>query len=496
MTDIKITKTDESFVTVWTSYGIEQEIKEFFTFEVPGAKFTPKFKARLWDGKISMFDSRSKRLPQGLVRYLVKFASDQGYKIEVDKNLVPEPVDAHEVKDFLDSLDIHTRGAPLVLRDYQEDAITTALKMKKCILLSPTSSGKSAIIYSLIRRFIDADLRCLIIVPTTGLVEQMFNDFKDYSSNNGFDVNANVHSLYSGKERFKGKSNVLLSTWQSIIKEGKDFFEQFDAVIGDEAHGCKGDSLTKILGALSKAQYKIGTTGTLTNDNAKVNKLQLEGLFGPVYTVITTKELMDAGQVVKLNPTAVILKYPDEIRKIAKALSYQDEMDFLVTYKERNEFIAKLALKAKGNTIILTNYVEKHVNPLYDMLKEMDTSGRPIMRIVGEIPVAERERIRKDLNNHDNAIVVCSFGTMSTGISIPSIENIIFGSPTKGKIRTLQSIGRGLRLKEGKSGCNLFDLADDMSWKSKPNHTLKHAFYRYQTYAEEKFEVKTVEVQL
>ena len=193
---------------------------------------------------------------------------------------------------------------------------------------------------------------------------------------------------------------------------------------------------------------------------------------------------------------SIILKYNEDIRKERKNKTYQEEMDWLVANEKRNKFIRNLAIKSSGNTLVLFQYVEKHGKILYELIKEKAHSERKVFFVYGGTDTTDREAIRHITEGESDAIIIASYGTFSTGINIPSLENVIFASPTKSKIRNLQSIGRGLRLKSGKTQCNLFDIADDLHWKSWKNHTLNHAAERYKTYAEEEFTIKIVEVDL
>jgi len=222
--------------------------------------------------------------------------------------------------------------------------------------------------------------------------------------------------------------------------------------------------------------------------------LVLEGLFGPVYKVTTTKQLMDTDRVAKLNITCLLLKYDEETRKKRKNNLYQEEMDFLVANSKRNRFIVNLAKSLKGNTLVLFQYVDKHGKVLYDMCKDIE--DREVHIVHGDIKVDERESIRNKATKHSNMLVFASYGTFSTGVNMPSIENVIFASPSKSKIRNLQSIGRGLRLHEGKTHCDLYDISDDLSYKTWKNHTLNHFMERVKLYAEEQFKCKIVEVNL
>ena len=489
---INIEKINNVHIRVYTDPGIAQEISEFFTFEMPGARFTPQYRAKLWDGKIRMYDLHRKTLYIGLLKYLLDFAERNEYDISYINDVVSETtIDINQLWEFAKWLQLHSRGEPIQIYDYQIDAIYRALSDERRILLSPTSSGKSLIIYTTMRWHLEHGRKCVIVVPTTSLVEQLYADFQDYSCVNGWKTDKHCQKLYSGFPK-QFNSDVLITTWQSIVNQPAAWFKQFDVIFGDEAHTFKAKSLTSIMEKLTECRYRIGTTGTL--DNTKVHKLVLEGVFGPVHKVITTKELMESGRVAKLKITGLLLKYDDITRGIMKKASYQSEMDHLVTHEKRNKFIRNLAINSDGNTLVLFQYVEKHGKVLYDMIREKVDDKRKVFFIYGGTDTEAREAARKLMEHEDNAICIASFGVFSTGINIPSIENVIFASPSKSKIRNLQSIGRGLRLKKGKTHCNLYDIADDLSYKSWKNHTLGHFAERLKIYSEEQFEYKIVEV--
>jgi superfamily II DNA or RNA helicase len=489
---ISIEKINEVHVRIYSDPGIEQELSDFFTFEYPGARFTPQYRARLWDGKIRMYDIIRKTLYIGLVSYVSEFAKRNDYQLEfMNEFSVSNGTTTEEVEIYANSLEPQGRGKPITIYDYQVEAVKTALDKERTLLLSPTASGKSFIIYTTLRWHLDKERKCIIIVPTTSLVEQLYADFEDYSSANQWPVGSHCQKLYSGFTKDFTK-DVLITTWQSIYKQPKAWLNQFDVIFGDEAHQFKATSLTTVMDKMETVRYRIGTTGTI--DNKKVHKLVLEGIFGPVHKVTTTKSLMDSGKVANLKITAVILKYDEATRKANSKMQYQTEMDFLVAHEGRNKFIRNLAVKSTGNTLVLFQYVEKHGKVLFDLIKDKVHEGRKVFFVYGGTDTSDRESIRKITEGQDDAIIIASFGTFSTGINIPSIENVIFASPSKSKIRNLQSIGRGLRLKEGKTHCNLYDLADDLHWKSWKNHTLNHAAERYKTYAEEEFKIKLIEV--
>ena len=286
---------------------------------------------------------------------------------------------------------------------------------------------------------------------------------------------------------------MVITTWQSIYKLRKDWFKKFDVVIGDEAHLFKAKSLTSILEKMEDTEYRFGFTGTL--DGTQTHKLVLEGLFGPAQKVISTKELMDSGTLADFKIKILALKYHDEIRKIVSKMDYQAEMDFLVSHEGRNKFIKNLALSLQGNTLLLFQYVDKHGRILEEMIKE-EAGDRKVFFIHGGVKGEERDDIRGIVEKENNAIIVASYGTFSTGVNIKNLHSIIFASPSKSKIRNLQSIGRGLRKSDTKDSATLYDIADDLSWKSTSNFTLKHLMERVKIYDEEKFDYKLYSIGL
>jgi len=491
---ITIEKVNHVHLRVFSDPSVEQELSDFFTYEYPGARFTPQYRARLWDGKVRMYDMYRKSLPVGLLRYVQEFAERNKHELEYVNDVVTTTeITSQLVMDYAKWLEPMGHGKPIEIRDYQVEAVTEAIRNERILLLSPTASGKSFIIYTTMRHHLEAGRKCIIIVPTTSLVEQLFADFEDYSSANGWKPSYHCQKLYSGFSKDFTK-DVLITTWQSVYLQPKGWFQNFDVIFGDEAHQFKAKSLTTVMEKMDQVRYRIGTTGTL--DNKKIHRLVLEGMFGPVHRVTTTKELMDTNRLATLNITCILLKYDEPTRASRSKNLYQDEMSFIVSNEKRNNFIRNLALNCKGNTLVLFQYVEKHGKVLHDLIQEKAHDNRKIFFVFGGTATSDREAIRHITESESDAIIIASYGTFSTGINIPSLENVIFASPTKSKIRNLQSIGRGLRLKNGKTECNLYDLADDLHWKSWKNHTLNHFAERVKTYAEEKFTYKLVEVNI
>ncbi len=485
MSDLILHKKNESFIQFECDRNIAQELSDYFTFFVPGYQFTPAYKSRVWDGKIRLADLRSFTIYHGLVPYIEKFCKERDYELEIDSDVsITEEFSVVEAEEFIKTLNL-----PHEVRDYQLKSFIYAIRNKRILLLSPTASGKSLILY-LIMRYLQASefKKGLLIVPTTSLVEQMFSDFKSY----GYDSDKYCHRQYAGKDKHTN-SFLTITTWQSIYKNDKEYFEQFDFILGDEAHQFKAKSLTTILTGCDQAKYRIGTTGTL--DGTQTHRLVLEGLFGPVYQATTTKQLIDNKQLADFQIKCLILKHAEPACKLARDWDYNQEIDYIVSNKYRNDFIRNLSLSLEGNTLILFQYVEKHGKDLYASIK--DKAGkRHVFFVFGGTDVEVRESVRAITEKEKDAIIVASYGTFSTGVNIRNLHNIIFASPSKSRIRNLQSIGRGLRIGDNKEAAVLFDIADDFRIGKFANYTLKHFIERVKIYDDEKFKYKFYNIDL
>ena len=483
-----IDKKNEIYLKIEADADIRRELGEYLTFEVPGFKFMPQYRNRVWDGKIRLFSYATGQIYAGLYPYIVDWCNKNDVQIVDGTKIQDVTVNEEDVTRFLKALKI-----PLEIRDYQREAFVHSIKKSRCLLLSPTASGKSLIvylmlIYNLLRLKEKKQDKILIIVPTTSLVEQLYKDFKDY----GYNSDRNVHRIYQGHDKETNK-RVVISTWQSVYNLPKKWFQQFGMVIGDEAHLFKAVSLTKIMTKLTNCKYRVGLTGTL--DGTKTHKLVLEGLFGTVNKVVSTSELQEKKQLADLKIFCLILQHDKQAREFLYGKTYQEEMDYLVKSEKRNRYIRNLCLSLQGNTLCLFQYVEKHGMELKKLIEEK-SDGRKIFYVHGGVEADEREKIRFITEKSDDAIIVASYGTFSTGINIRNLHNIVFSSPSKSRIRNLQSIGRGLRLKDNKSNATLYDIADDLTHKEKENYTLSHFRERINIYNEEDFNYEIHNVEL
>ena len=481
-----ISKKDEVYLHVKADSHIYYELADLFTFEVPGAKFSPAYRKKYWDGKIRLFNIKKEEIYIGLLEKILDFCEQHKYTYEfVDNEQYGTPFELDKtlskegVKGYMTAI---SKYKP---RDYQIDGVYDALRHRRRLLLSPTASGKSLMIYSLVRYYIDKHQKILLVVPTTSLVEQMYKDFEDY----GWDSSSYCHRIYSGREK-TNELPVTITTWQSIYNLPKKWFEKFGVVIGDEAHQFKSKSLISIMTKLLDTKYRFGFTGTL--DGSETHKWVLEGLFGSVYKIIKTDDLMKKGHIANLDINVLLLKHPPKKFEI-----FEDEVQYIIGHNRRNNFIKNLALDLKGNTLILYARVEGHGQPLYELINSNNLlENRHVFFIHGGVDTENREKVRTITEKENNAIIVASYGTFSTGINIKNLHNVIFASPSKSRIRNLQSIGRVLRKGDNKTKATLYDIADDISYKSRKNYTLNHLIERIKIYNEENFNYDIVNIPL
>lgn len=463
MADIRITKVCESYALLTCEASTLRELSEKFTFEVPGAKFSPSYRARRWDGKIRMIAARG-RVLLGLVPTVVAYAQSLGYTTQDDTDVSQtKAFSLSEAHEFTKTLNL-----PFEPRDYQLRAFALAIRSSRCVLISPTGSGKSLIAYMIARYH---NRKTLIVVPTISLVAQMTSDFAKY----GYEKD--VHGITAGVQK-TSDCDITITTWQSVFDQPAEFFSDFELIIGDEAHTFKAKSLTSLLTKMKNTALRVGMTGTL--DNVHVHELVLNGLFGPIHQITTASDLMNASTLANLRIRILVLSHPQKV----SISSYAEEMDILTSSVSRNKFIRNLACSLKGNTLILFQYVEKHGKILADMISEKTDK---IHFLHGEVDLQAREAARHTVETNTSQIIIASYGVFSTGVDIRNLHNIIFASPSKSRVRVLQSIGRGLRISDNKAQCDLYDIADELKLSNRRNYTLNHMVERVKMYSAENF---------
>ena len=483
MTDVIICKKNEIDLDLTCEQHILYELQEAFSFDVEGASFSPAYRKKYWDGKIRLCSVAASTIPVGLVYRLCRWLDKHNYTWEFKDNKyygIPYEVDN---RIFYEGVQLFMEKISSVKpREYQVDTVYHALKEYRKTIVSPTGSGKSLMIYSIVRYLKSIDKRVLIVVPTKSLVEQMYKDFIEYGWSDDY-----LHKIYQGHS-LDTKAPVTISTYQSIYGLQKTWYRQFDGVVGDECHNFKAKVLQGIMKKCPDAKYRFGFTGTL--DGKNVNQLILESHFGPVFKTTSSSDLMEKGFLAKLKLQIHLLKHNPQTFN-----TYNDEIEYLGQHDPRNNYICNLTNTLKGNVLVLFARVEKHGIPMTEMMKNITT--RPVHLIYGGTDVKDREKVRELAEINNDLIIFGSYGTMSTGVNIKNLHHIVFASPSKSKVRVLQSIGRGLRKTKGKDNVLLYDIADDFRKNnSRPNFTLNHLTERIKYYINEEFTYEIKEVQL
>lgn len=477
--DVHLKFVDYTNMKIIADQGIIQELSDKFTFEVPGAKFSPRVKMKIWDGKIALINRLSSTTLMGLASRIKKFCDERDYSFSYDEEFVYDVVDERQFNEFISSLNL-----PFEPHDYQVESVKKCISSHRRTLVSPTSSGKSLIIYLLTQWY---KKKFLLIVPSIGLVGQMRDDFEEY----GFDgvISTSLGGLDKSNDI---ECDGVITTWQSLdngkTKMPKSWYEQFEVVMFDEVHLAKAMCAKRIMEGLKHCKYKFGTTGTLQNDN--LSQFTIEGLFGAQFKSISTSEMIERGFATNLKIKCIILNHNKEECKLIKNADYNQEIDFIVNHRKRNNFIKKLALSLSGNKLLFFRLTD-HGKILKDLLDSEST-----YYIDGGIKGEQRQDIRSIIEQEDNATLIASLGTTSTGVSIKKLKYMISASPSKSKIKVLQSIGRMLRKHEDKDIAYLYDIVDNFSYGKKKNFTLKHFEERLKIYDSENFDYEIIEYNL
>jgi superfamily II DNA or RNA helicase len=492
-----ITKINEVFIQVDCEPSLAAELYHHFSFKIPGAEFHPKVKARIWDGFLHLFNVRERKIYAGLFHQLVQYLQENGYTYRVQDNgyygRIDEEtnIDLQDFKNWVKTISLQSHGKKIEPRDFQILSAFESIKYKRLVNVSPTSSGKSLILYIIFMYLLEHELctKILLIFPSTGLIQQMANDFSDYSGGK-ISTDTVIHLIYSGQDK-KSCKPIHFSTFQSLYKLPGSFYDTYDCVAGDEIHLAQSSSYVKILENCRDIKYRFGFTGTLSSKN-KTHRLVVQGLLGQAKQFTTTAELIERKEASDIQITCVILDYSDETKSANKKTKYAQEFALICNHVRRNSFIKKLAIDLSGNTLILFQHKEQG-KLLYNMIKE---EYDKVFYIDGDILATEREKIRQYLETVDDAIILASYGTTSTGWSVRNLHNGIFASPYKSEIKVLQSLGRGLRKHDSKEEFKLYDIVDDLSWKNRENYTLQHFAERVGYYAKDSLPYKIIRVKI
>lgn len=487
MADIIIRKINEVYLQIECVKQIAGELREHFSYYAANYQHDPRVKNRVWDGKFYLFNYRDQTIYKGLYNAIVEFAQTRSYSIQTEYQWVDNGITKDDV------LKLYNRFDPIhEIWESQLDSIHYALAHKNVLIKSPTSSGKSLISYNL-ALILKGLGPVIIIVPTVNLVEQLYKDFHDYSTKNGIDVDAMVHRIYAGQDKETDKP-VTISTWQSIYEQPPEYFHRFHTVIGDECHRFKAKSLKTILEATQNAVYRIGMTGSL--DGKEVNEMILTGLFGPILQVTTSYEMIQDGKATPMTVKLRLMEYDDvkAPKPKPKETIYAKQKEWLLANEKRNRYIVDCLEEGEGNKLVLFNLIE-HGKELYKLIKSKYGEDR-VFYIDGKVSIAKRELIRSTLDGMNNAILVATYGTYSEGMNVPSIHHVYSTLPERSQVRILQSIGRVLRLRKGKTESTMWDFADKFHWNGRLNMGYGQYESRVKLYLEQKYPIEYKEIRI
>lgn len=489
--DISIERVNASTVRVVPGdLGVMEDIYQFFKYKEPTFKKGPWTK---WDGTVRMYNKRDFTLPYGVLNILLAKAKENRWTIEADPAFKGDftKIEREELIDWVESLELRSGGKEIEPYEYQIDALYEGIRYSRNVLLAATSAGKSLIQYMLTRYYQmlpnDYDRKILIIVPSINLVTQMYNDFADYSTANGWDVESQCHKIFDGATKFTNKP-IIISTWQSLYKMPDDYFAQFGFVMCDEVHGASADSISKIMKNCINAYYRAGLTGTLKDE--VLHPLMVQSHFGPIKRIVTTKELIDEGRATATDIKILNLSYPPEDRALVADMNHHEEIEFLIEHPFRNKVIESLVMSLKGNSLFLFGRVDAHMKVIAQNINAKNT-GKKVFVISGEVSGKERDEIKAAIENGNDITLLATYGTMSTGISIKKLHNLVFCHPIKSVIKVIQSIGRLLRLHDSKSIANIYDIVDDLKCDGEVNYTYEWASKRFSYYRNEQHPVSS-----
>ena len=503
MKDLKILKFNESFLKIESDdIGIIEDIYENFAFLIKNHRYDPRVVAGKWNGVKHLFDKRKRTLYSGLLLDLLELCHKRKYTFDIDQSLLnQDSISIEDLKHIVEDV-IEPKakdGSKLVPYDYQYAALQYQLSMNRSVSIASTSAGKSLIAYLSLRVYqMMGDYstkKMMLVVPTKNLVEQMFNDFKEYSNGTSWSIDRHVQKVNSDYTKYITKNSVI-STWHSASKFDSDFFDDLAVILVDEVHTAEASTLNSMLTQCTKTAIRHGMTGTL--DDWECHEMTIKGLFGPIKKFVDAKTLIDTGRATKVKVNVIVLKHTEDDRQRLYELmqdtkdkkKYLTEGRFISSLKTRQKLLYDMFLAAKGNTLILFDLKEDYGIPLYEGFKELYPHCH---LITGDVDTDERTDIKSILESStEKQVLFASFRTMSIGESIKNLHNLFIVSSKKSKIAVLQALGRLMRLHQSKSHANLYDITDDLCYKKRLNFSYQHSFHRLNYYYKEKHELNFI----
>lgn len=431
-----------------------EEIRERFSVANKAAKFA-RWRGRFIPNRHYAITPGG-RFDPGLYKDIETYISDSGYKTDI---LMSDDFISH-IKPKFDVKRI--KQLKLKLRDYQKDIVKECLSEGRGTVVLATAGGKTLTFATLLETLYskNKNIKCALIVPDRGLVEQTYNDFQEY----GVSFKA---SKWTGDDELNLSSNVIICNLGILQSSNSDvsWLDHIDVCIVDEVHKLrKGNKVNKLFKSMHTS-HRFGFTGTMPEE--LMDQWNIIGKIGPVLYERNSYQLRQDSYVADVKVQVLKLEYnsepdyPAQIRTPAER--YKVELDFLINSDFRNNLLRTLSKNFDKNGLILVDYIE-HGNILH---KHLSTLDKKVYFIRGEVAVEDRERVKEIMEMDDNVIVIAISKIFSTGINIKNLHYIVFAGGGKAKIKTIQSIGRGLRLHKDKSCLIIFDIGDDLRYGRK-----------------------------
>ena len=491
---------DKRFITIKECTQDEyNQLKIAYTKKAEGYRFNPLYKKKLWDGNITYI--KGANIPSGTWSYLMDVAKQCHWKLTIDglNGLFDNTI---TLESFTEWVNTFFDGLPFHPRDYQIESAYNILRFKKCLSELATSAGKTLICFMVIAYLMDRKIikgKVLMIVPTVQLVLQSSGDFEEYNTDK---LPLNIQQIYAGFKE-KADSNIMVGTFQSLTKMEDAWFKQFDCVIVDECHRTSAKSIKDILERCWHCAYRFGVSGTMPKQNT-ADFLTLLTYLGPLVTEVKAKSLQDEGYISNCNIVQMRIDYVSEKKKEEFADAYallmrtkkgsdafNLEKNFIIENEKRFSFITDILRKTTKNTLVLFHRII-YGKKLFAFLRA-NLSNKRIYYIDGSIDKDIREEITDRMDKYDDVILVASFATMSTGVSVNKIFNVIFTESFKSPFVIIQSIGRSLRLKDKenkeKNKATIIDIVDDFRYKKYVNYLYRHGLERLRMYKEQQYPV-------
>lgn len=492
MFEVEIEDLNETFIRVNSNNrAVFDDLYSKFSFEVPGAKFMPSFKDGSWDGFIRMFHYRDRLLYKGLGKELVDMLKSSDYGKVRFKGFKKREDISEKFYDLVERIKSEL-PSDIDPYDFQIETALEALQKGRALILSPTSSGKSLLIYIMFRYIEEYEMeegdKYLLIVPSITLVDQMADDFKI------FGYKKKIHQIVGGSKKDDEEANIYVSTWQSLQKQTALWFKKFKGLTVDEVHGATAASLKSTVEKCTNAFFKTGLTGTITE--LITDEMMLRGLFGQIIVATTYKEMRERGIIPEVKIEMRRVRYSKRYETVCQSVKgdFQMESAFVQSNEGRDEVLLEIARENFDKNGIFLFKEIKHLKRIEALFRK--NFNRPIVIINGGVAREVRADIRRQIDEQANLgnrgiILLATYGTMSTGVSIKNLDYGVYAASIKSKIKTLQSLGRLLRKSSTKLGAWLYDIWDDLTeWhKKEDNYGKKHAFERHRFYSEAEFDI-------